>query len=419
MSETFVVVGANLAGGRAAEALRKSGFEGRIVLIGKERERPYDRPPLSKKFARDHVDESKLYFRAPDYYETNRIELELGVTATALDTKKREVIVDGGRAIAFDKLLIATGANVRTLHVKGAELPGIYTLRTLEDAKRIRVEMKTKRRVAVIGAGVIGAEIAASCREEGLDVVLLEAAELPLMRAFGSAVGAIYAGIHREHGVDVRCGVSVTEFIGKDRVEGVVTSTGERIECDFAIVGIGVTAATEWLRDSGVALCPRSGCVLVDTRAQTNIEGIYAAGDVTRFWSDRTGAYVQVESVDNAQLQGLTAVSNMLGKESVHAPVPFFWSDQYDLKLQCVGEVDGADRVVFRGSVEARAFAAFHMKRDRVIGVIGVNRLKEIAASKKLISQGISVRDEDLANDALPMSTFFAERAADKPNHVA
>ena len=217
--------------------------------------------------------------------------------------------------------------------------------------------------------------------------------------------------------MDLRCGVSVTEFIGEERVEGVVTHTGERNACDFVIVGIGVSPATEWLVDSGVALCPKSGCVLVDARAQTNIEGIYAAGDVTRFWSDRTGAYVQVESVDNAQLQGLTAVSNMLGKESVHAPVPFFWSDQFDLKLQCVGEVDGADRVVYRGSVEACAFAAFHMKRERVIGVIGVNRLKEIAASKKLISQSIAVRDEDLANEELPMSAFFLEREAHKPTH--
>ena len=407
MSETFVVVGANLAGGRAAEALRKSGFEGRIVLIGKETERPYDRPPLSKKFARGLLDESKLYFRPLDYYATNRIELELGVTATGLDVEKREVIVDGARRIAFDKLLIATGANVRTLHVKGAELSGIYTLRSLDDAKRIREAMKASRRVAVIGAGVIGAEIAATCREEGLDVVLLEAAELPLMRAFGRAVGAIYAEIHRERGVDVRCGVSVTEFVGDERVEAVVTGTGERIACDFAIVGIGVSAATEWLRDSGIALCPRSGCVLVDHHAQTNMDGIYAAGDVTRFWSDRTGAYVQVESVDNAQLQGLTAVSNMLGKESVHAPVPFFWSDQYDLKLQCVGEVDGAERVVFRGSVSGHAFAAFHLAGARVIGVIGVNRLKEIAASKRLISQGIAVRDEDLADEAVPMSHFF------------
>lgn len=419
MSETFVIVGANLAGGRAAEALRKSGFEGRIVLIGKEAERPYDRPPLSKKFARGLLDESKLYFRAADYYETNRIELELGVTATGLDLATREVIVDGTRRIGFDKLLIATGANVRTLRVKGADLAGIYTLRTLDDAKRIREAMKASRRVAVIGAGVIGAEIAASCREEGLEVLLLEAAELPLMRAFGRTVGAFYANIHRERGVDLRCGVSVTEFVGETQVEGVVTSTGERIACDFAIVGIGVSPATEWLAGSGIALCPKSGCVLVDNHAQTNIEGIYAAGDVTRFWSDQTGAYVQVESVDNAQLQGLTAVSNMLGKESVHAPVPFFWSDQYDLKLQCVGVVEGAERVVVRGSYEGCAFAAFHMVGERVIGVVGVNRLKEIAASKKLISQGIAVRDEDLANDALPMSAFFAAREGSKPIQTA
>lgn len=408
MSEVIVIVGASLAGGRAAEALRKMGFEGRIVLIGKEAERPYDRPPLSKRFARGLLDESKLYFRPLDYYEAHRIELELGVAATGLDLERREVIVEGARRIAFDKLLIATGADVRTLPVKGADLGGIFTLRTLEDAKRICVEIKSKKRVVVVGAGVIGAEIAASCREEGLEVTLVESAELPLMRAFGKTVGAIYGAIHRAHGVDLRCGVGVTEFVGEQHVEGVVLTTGERVACDFAIVGIGVSPATEWLRGSGVALCSRTGCVLVDTHAQTNVEGIYAAGDVTRFWSERTSGYVQVESVDNAQLQGLTAVSNMLGKESVHSPVPFFWSDQYDLKLQCVGEVEGAERVVFRGSVEERAFAAFHMVGERVIGVIGVNRLKEIAASKRLISGRISVRDEDLANETVPMSAFFA-----------
>ncbi|GAB4212660.1 MAG: FAD-dependent oxidoreductase [Sandaracinaceae bacterium] len=407
MSETFVIVGASLAGGRAAESLRKLGFEGRIVLIGAEKDRPYDRPPLSKKAMRGQMPEDKLFFRPPDYYEKQRIELRLGARATQLHGTAREVELEGGERVAFDKLLIATGADVRRLGCPGADLAGIHYLRTLEDARAIRAELAPGKRLVVVGGGVIGMEVAASCREEGLEVTVLEVAELPLIRAFGRDVGRMYGEIHRERGVDVRCGVGVERFRGHARVEEVVTTTGDVIPCDFVVAGIGVAPATAWLEGSGVAL---DRGVLVDERCETSLPGVYAAGDVARFFHPRLGRHVVVESVDNAQTQSITAVSNMLGKSEVFSPVPFFWSDQFDLKLQSVGAVDDYDRVVLRGSVADRAFAAFLLKGERVTGVIGVNRLKEIAAAKKLISASIPVADAMLADPEVPMSKLFEPR---------
>ncbi len=400
-----MIVGASLAGGRAAESLRKLGFEGRIVLIGAERDRPYDRPPLSKKAMRGQMPEEKLYFRPADYYETQRIELRLGVRVERLHGGAREVELAGGERIAFDKLLIATGADVRRLTCPGADLPGVHYLRTLEDARGIRAELAPGKRLVVIGAGVIGMEVAASCREEGLEVTVLELAELPLVRAFGREVGQLYGQFHRERGVDLRCSVGVASFRGAGRVEEVVTTTGEVIPCDLVVAGIGVVPATGWLEGSGVTL---DRGVVVNERCETSLPGVYAAGDVARFFHPRYGRHVMVEAVENAQLMAATVVSNMLGKSEVHSPVAWFWSDQFDLKLQSVGVVDEHDRVVYRGSIESKQFAAFLLKGDRVAGVIGVNRLKEIAAAKKLISASIPVKDEMLADADVPMSKILA-----------
>lgn len=405
MTETIVIVGASLAGGRAAESLRKLGFDGRVVLVGAEPHRPYDRPPLSKKAMRGQVPDEKLFFRSADFYESQRIELRLGMAAVALHATAREVELTNGERIRFDKLLIATGADPRRLRCPGADLEGVHCLRTLDDAGRIRAELRPGKRLVVVGGGVIGMEVAASCREEGLDVVVLEAADVPLARAFGRDVGALYARFHRERGVDVRCGVSIAALRGHRRVEEVLTATGESVPCDFVVVGIGVEPATGWLEGSGIAL---DRGVVVDAHCETNLPGIYAAGDVARFFHTRLGKHVLVEAVENAQLMASTVVANMLGKREVHAPVAWFWSDQYDLKLQSVGAVDDYDRVVYRGSIEDRQFAAFLVRGNRVTGVVGVNRLKEIAAAKKLVSAGIAVRDEMLADPEVPMSKILA-----------
>ncbi len=402
---TVVIVGASLAGGRAAEQLRRGGHAGRIVLVGEELERPYDRPPLSKKFMRGQIDAEKLFFRGEDWYAAQTIETVLGRRAVSLSTTAREVTLDDGQVLPFEKLLIATGAAPRMPAIPGIDLAGVYPLRTMADARAIRAELAPGRRLVVIGAGVIGAEVAASCRDEGLEVVMLEALHTPLSRAFGPEIGALYAEIHRSRGVDLRLGVMVTELRGKGRVQEVVTSDGTRIGCDLVVVGIGVEPCTGWLEGSGVQI---DRGVLVDARCETSVPGIFAAGDVARGPSKKLGRHVIVESVDNAQTQGTTAVHNLLGKSEEHETVPFFWSDQFDLKLQSVGHVGPFDTVVYRGSVSARAFIAFHLLEGKLQFAIGVNRLKEIAGAKKLIAADVSVTRAALEDETVGLATLLS-----------
>lgn len=404
-----VIVGASLAGGRAAEQLRRGGWTGSITLIGAEADRPYDRPPLSKKLIRGQIEEAKLFFRAPGWYDEHQIELATGQRARGLDTTAREVELEGGRRVPFDRLIIATGATARTLTCEGATLPGVHLLRTLEDARAIRAEVVSKKKVVVVGAGVIGAEVAASCRDEGLEVVMLEAAERPLLRAFGADVGAFYAAQHRARGVDLRVTTMVREIRGAGRVEEVVTTSGERIACDFVVVGIGVTPETAWLEGSGVRT---DRGVIVDAHCETSVPGIYAAGDVASGPARVLGGkHVIVESVDNAQTQGATIVANLFGKPEEHDTVPFFWSDQFDLKMQSVGHVAEYDQLVVRGSMEARAFVAFHLRHGKLAFAIGVNRLKEIAGSKKLIAAGVTVSPEALADESVALATLLPPKA--------
>lgn len=402
---TVVIVGASLAGGRAAEQLRRGGWAGRIVLVGEEPERPYDRPPLSKKFMRGQIEAQKLFFRAPDWYEAQKIEVLFGRRAVSLSTTAREVTLEDGQQLAYEKLLIATGAAPRMPRIPGTHLEGVYPLRTMADGQAIRAELAPGRRVVVIGAGVIGAEVAASCRDEGLEVVMLEALDTPLVRAFGPEIGRLYGEIHRARGVDLRCGVTATELRGNTRVEEVLTSVGGRHACDFVVVGIGVEPCTAWLEGSGVRV---DAGVLVDAHCETNVPGVYAAGDVARGPSSKLGRHVIVESVDNAQTQGTTVVHNMLGKIEVHDTVPFFWSDQFDLKLQSVGHVGPFDSVVYRGSVETPAFVAFHLLDGKLQFAIGVNRLKEIAAAKKLIAADQTVSPIALADEAVGLGTLLS-----------
>ncbi|MDQ3031748.1 MAG: FAD-dependent oxidoreductase [Myxococcota bacterium] len=403
----IVVVGGSLAGGRAAETLRRAGYAGRIVLVGEEPHRPYDRPPLSKKFLRGEVPEEKLSLRPLSHYERLAIELELGVRAKRLDSTARAVELEDGRRLDFDQLIIATGAHVRRLACPGADLEGVHYVRTIEDARGVREELRPGRRAVVIGGGVIGAEVAAACREEGVEVVMIEAAPLPLLRAFGPEVGRIYAEVHRARGVDLRCGGGVARLEGERRVCAVVTTAGERIECDFVVAGIGVQPAIGWLEGSGVAT---DGGVLVDERCETSVRGVYAAGDVARGWDPRLGRRACVESIDNAQSQAVAAANNVAGKETTFAPVPFFWSDQYDLKLQSVGHVTEHDHVVFRGSIEERAFVAFHLRGGKLAYAIGVGRLKEIGAAKKLIAADVEVSAEALADESVALGDLLPAR---------
>jgi 3-phenylpropionate/trans-cinnamate dioxygenase ferredoxin reductase subunit len=268
--ETCLIVGANLAGGRGAETLRQAGFEGRVILIGDEPVRPYNRPPLSKELLAGDYPDEKLYLRPEAFYGEQNIDLRLGVRATALDSSARTVALDSGEQIGFDRLLIATGVKLRRLNISGSDLPGIHYLRTIADAERIREELAPGRKAVIVGAGFIGCEIAAGCRQRGLDVTLIELLPVPLQLALGDEVGKLIENIHEEEGVHVRTGDGVQAFRGTDRVEAVVTASGQVMECDFVVVGIGVIPETDWISGSGVTV---ENGMLVNEYCQTNVSG--------------------------------------------------------------------------------------------------------------------------------------------------
>jgi 3-phenylpropionate/trans-cinnamate dioxygenase ferredoxin reductase subunit len=398
--ETVVIVGASVAGGRAAETLRADGFDGRIILVGAEPDRPYERPPLSKNVLRGEGDDDKVFLRPADFYDEQSIELQLGTRAAGLNPSQRLVELDDGTLLAYDKLLIATGAKVRPLRVPGAELAGIFYLRTLADARAIRAAAESAGRVLVVGAGFIGAEVAASCRMRGLDVTVLEMLPVPLQRGLGDDVGQIYAEIHRERGVDLRLSEGITEFLGHRRLEAVVTASGATIECDLAVVGVGVQPETDWLAGSGLAL---DNGVVVDELTRTSAPDVYAAGDVANWWHPTLEQRLRVEHYENAQNQGVAAAKAILGHPEPYAPVPFFWSDQYDLTLQYVGHATGRDEVIFRGDVATRKFLAFYRRDGRIVAALGINRFRDVSAARRLIRDRVVVSPEQLADERVDL----------------
>ena len=402
--QTFVIIGANLAGGRAAEALRKEGFEGRVVLIGAEPDPPYERPPLSKEYLRGQIAREKIFIHKPGFYEEQRIELRLGVRATCLDLQGRVVELESGERIAFDRLLLATGGRPRKLSVPGSDLDGIYDLRTVADGERIAAELRPGRRLVVIGAGFIGAEVAASARMQGLDVTVLEMALVPLGRALGDEMGGIYAEIHREHGVELLTGEAIDRFEGSGRVERVVGASGRAIDCDFVVVGVGIEPATELAEEAGLAV---DNGIVVDEYAETSVPGVFAAGDVARFYHPVLRERLRVEHWANAQNQGVLVAKNMLGRREAYVEIPWFWSDQYDLNLQYVGHASSWDEIVLRGDVAGRKFTAFYLKGGRLRAALTVNRFKDIRPSRELIKLGVAVEAATLRDDAVELKSLI------------
>jgi 3-phenylpropionate/trans-cinnamate dioxygenase ferredoxin reductase subunit len=404
--QTFVIAGANLAGGRAAEALRKEGFEGRVVLIGAEPDPPYERPPLSKEYLRGKVPREKVFIHKPGFYEEQRIELRLGTTVTGLDTNERAVELEGDERIAFDKLLLATGGRERRLPAPGGDLEGIYYLRTVADSDRLAAELRPGRRAVVVGAGFIGAEVAASMKQEGLEVTVLEMAPVPLERALGREMGEVYAQIHRERGVELITGEAVERFEGAGRVERVVGATGRAIACDFAVVGVGIQPNTELAEQAGLAV---DDGVVVDEYAETSVPGIFAAGDVARFYHPALDERLRVEHWANAQNQGVLAAKNMLGAREPYTELPWFWSDQYELNLQYVGHATSWDEVVTRGDVAGRSFSAFYLKDGRLRATLTVNKFKDIRPSRELIKARAPLDPARLRDEAVDLRSLVPQ----------
>jgi 3-phenylpropionate/trans-cinnamate dioxygenase ferredoxin reductase subunit len=384
--ESIVVVGASLAGCRAAEALREEGFDGRITIIGEEPHRPYDRPPLSKQVLAGAWETARLALPAVE--ADLDLDWRLGARATGLDLGAKQVALARGAAVPFDGLVIATGATPRTIPVPEG-MAGVHTLRTLDDCLALRADLDaTPGRVVVVGAGFIGAEVAATCRERGLEVTMLEALAAPLARVLGEVIGGVTAEVHRDHGVDVRTGVGVSGLAGGARVEQVLLDDGSTINADVVVVGVGVRPVTDWLEGSGLTL--DDGVVCDETCLAA--AGVVAAGDVAR-WPNRTfGQVMRVEHWDNALDQGAHAARRLLlgPGAPAYAPVPWFWSDQYDRKLQLAGRPGPGDEVrVVEGSLDERRFVCLFGREGRVVGAFGMNRPAPIMRYRSRIGAGL------------------------------
>jgi 3-phenylpropionate/trans-cinnamate dioxygenase ferredoxin reductase subunit len=380
MTSTVVIVGAGRCGASAAETLRAEGFDGRVVLVGEEDDLPYNRPPLSKEYLRGEQDDDGVLVQPRAWYDGAGIDLRTGSAAVALDCRSRTVRLAGGEVIHFDRLLLATGGRPRTLP---HELERVRYLRTLADAKRLRTELAAARHVVIVGAGFIGAETAASARELGVEVTILEALDVPLAAAFGAEVGAVYADLHRSHGVRLHTGeglASVTESAeGWLRVH---TTRGHDVDCDLVVVGIGIVPRAELARAAGIKV---DNGVLVDEFCRTSVPGVFAAGDVANHFHPLVGRHIRVEHDDNAVRQGAAAARAMLGQQTAYDDPHWFWSDQYGASLQYVGHCLRWDQLVVRGSLAELQFTAFYVNNGMVEAALAVNRPKDIIRARKLI----------------------------------
>lgn len=386
----IVVVGASLAGLRAIEALRGLGFEGRISCIGDEPHRPYDRPPLSKDLLAGKRDPAAIVLRATPEVDELDVTWQLGRRALALDVAERHVVLDDGERLAFDGLVIATGARARRLRGEPA-LAGVHRLRTLDDAIALRDALVARPRVVVVGAGFIGAEVAATCRGLGLDVTLIEPLAAPLLRGAGERIGTLVGERHRDHGVDLRCGVGVEAIEGAGRVEAVRLTDGARVAADLVVVGVGASPITDWLEGSGLAL---DDGVVCDARCLA-APGIVAAGDVARWQSAFHGGLARVEHWTNAVEQGAHAAATLLDPEGAtpYAHVPWVWTDQYELRLQMAGlaPAPGDAMHVVQGTIEQGRFVALVGRAGRLAGAIGLGRARHVNVWRQRMAEGISL----------------------------
>ncbi|MGH9284057.1 MAG: NAD(P)/FAD-dependent oxidoreductase [Acidimicrobiales bacterium] len=400
-SQTFVIVGASLAGANAAQALRSEGFDGRVILVGEEAERPYERPPLSKEHLRGQDEPGSIFVHPEAFYAEQGIELRSSTRVAALHPGDRRVETADGEAIGYDRLLLATGAQPRRMDVPGSDLGGIHYLRTVQDSDRLRAALAPASRLAVVGAGWIGSEVAASARQLGVEVVLIDPMATPLERALGPEVGAVYRDLHARHGVELHPNTSVGAFVGNHSVEGVRTADGDVFDVDLVVAGIGVEPRTGLAATAGLAL---DNGIAVDEYLQTSAPGIYAAGDVAAAWHPGLGRRIRVEHWANAVNQGIVAAKNMLGAATVYDRVPYFFSDQYDLGMEYAGYTTSWDEVVFRGDPATGEFIAFWLGDGRVLAGMNANTWGVNKAIQELIRSRKPVPLDRLADPAVPLA---------------
>jgi 3-phenylpropionate/trans-cinnamate dioxygenase ferredoxin reductase subunit len=397
---SLVIIGGGLAGAKAAEAARASGFDGRIVLVGDEPHQPYERPPLSKAVLRGEAAPATTRMHGEGFYDEHDIELITGQPVTELDVTGRHVHLAGGRCIGFDTAVLASGASPRPLQVPGSRLAGVHYLRTLDDATRLAGAIRAASRVAVVGAGWIGTEVAASARQMGADVVLISPGPVPLHRVLGRRVGEVMRRLHTDHGVSIRHG-AVAELRGSATVEEVALYDGRTEAADLVVVGVGVTPNVDLAAAAGLAV---ANGIVTDQHLQASVPGVFAAGDVANALHPAYGRHIRVEHWASALHQGGTAGRNAAGAREAYDRIPYFYSDQYDLGLEYVGRGDAGDAVVVRGDLEDRKFIAFWLREQRVVAAMNVNVWDVVEDLKTIVGSDLAADPARLADPAVPLT---------------
>lgn len=402
---TFVVIGGGHAAGQAVASLRQEGYDGEILLIGDEPFLPYQRPPLSKQYLSGEHGLERVYLRPEKFYQDRNITLRLGVRAVALDRGARTIDTSDGDTVRYDKALLATGSRPRVLNAPGSELQGIHYLRGIEDVDAIRAEMEGARSLIIVGGGYIGLEVAAVARQAGLDVSVLEMESRILNRVTVPAMSEFYTQLHQSRGVHILTDTAVASFEGDRRVSAAVTADGRTFEADIVVIGIGIVPNVELAEAAGLAC---NNGIVVDEHCRTADPDVYAAGDCTNHPNPLLNRRLRLESVPNAMEQARVAAANMLGGDKVYAAIPWFWSDQYELKLQMVGFSTDADQEVLRGDPATNEFARFYLADGVLIAADAVNSPKEFMACRQLVAKHVPVDAAKLADPAVDIKTLLA-----------
>ena len=395
MVNTIVIAGAGHGAGQVVATLKQKRFAGKIILIGDEAQLPYQRPPLSKKFLSGDLDAERLHFKPPSFYDDPQIDVHLNTRIERIDRAGKKVIVSDGVEFAYDKLVLALGSRVRKIEVPGHDLPGIHYLRSIADVEAIRSKMSGNKNVVIIGAGYIGLEVAAVCRQRGLDVTVIEMADRVMNRVVSPNVSDYYQLEHTKHGVKLLLSTGLAAFKGKRRFKRAITDDGQEIAADFAVVGIGILPNSEIAEAAGLDV---NNGIVVDDTCRTADPDVYAIGDCTSHPNTIYGRRLRLESVHNALEQAKTAASNICGVESHYSQVPWFWSDQYELKLQIAGLSEGYDDVVLRGDPSNGSFACCYLKDGVLIAVDAINSPREFMQSKALIAKRAKIDRDKLAD---------------------
>ena len=409
-AKNIVIIGGGQAGAQACASLRQWGYEGAIDLVCEEIALPYQRPPLSKAYMKGAFDKERLFFKTADWYGEQNITLHMGARATRIHRPDRQVELDGGAMLQYDAVILSTGSRPRTLPMENADAPNVFDLRGIDDVDQIKPFMSEGQKLVIVGAGYIGLEAAAVARQMGLDVTVLEMADRVLARVTSPVISEFYESEHRAQGVDIKCGARLSALVAEGgNVTAAELEGGEQIPADIVLIGIGILPNVELAEEAGIAC---SNGILVDEDARTNDPRIFAAGDCAARPLVHYGRRGRLESVHNAIEQGKLAAAAIVGRERPKEDCPWFWSDQYDLKLQIAGLNQGYDDVVVRGDPASRKFAAFYLKSGNLIAVDAVNAAPEFLVAKKLIIAGASIAPEVLSNTSTSMKEIAAITSA-------